>query len=90
MPSATDWARLRRESAAGIEPDTKGRDDAEASDAAFARAMRRRRGERGPQVAPTKQAISIRLSRDVLGHFRSSGPGWQARIDAVLRKAARL
>ena len=88
--SATDWARVRREAASGIEPDMRGRDDAEATDAAFRRALRRRRGERGPQKTPTKLAISIRLSRDVLGYFKAAGPGWQGRIDAALRKAARL
>jgi uncharacterized protein (DUF4415 family) len=40
---------------------------------------------RGPQKAPTKTLMSMRFSRDVLEHFRASGPGWQARMDAVLR-----
>jgi uncharacterized protein (DUF4415 family) len=48
------------------------------------------RNHRGPQKAPTKQMVSIRLSPDVLEHFRSTGPGWQTRIDETLRKAARL
>jgi uncharacterized protein (DUF4415 family) len=42
---------------------------------------------RGRQKAPTKQLVSLRLSRDVLDHFRASGPGWQRRIDEVLRRA---
>jgi uncharacterized protein (DUF4415 family) len=28
--------------------------------------------------------VSIRLSPIVVTHFREQGPGWQARIDAVL------
>lgn len=40
---------------------------------------------RGPQKAPTKELISIRLSRDVLSRFRDSGDGWQARVDKALR-----
>jgi uncharacterized protein (DUF4415 family) len=48
------------------------------------------RGQRGPQKAPTKQLVSLRLDRDVLEHFRATGPGWQARINAALRKAAKL
>lgn len=28
---------------------------------------------------------SIRLDNDVLDHFMSSGPGWQTRINAILR-----
>jgi uncharacterized protein (DUF4415 family) len=47
-------------------------------------------GHRGKQKAPTKIPISIRLSRDVLDHFKRSGPGWQSRIEETLRKAARL
>jgi uncharacterized protein (DUF4415 family) len=40
---------------------------------------------RGPQKTPTKERITIRLSRDVLGRFRASGPGWQGKVDTVLR-----
>jgi len=40
---------------------------------------------RGPQKAPTKEQISIRLSRDVLDGFRAFGDGWQTRMDAALR-----
>ena len=47
-----------------------------------------RRG-RGKQRAPTKRLVSMRLDRDVLDHFRSTGPGWQSRINDVLRRAAR-
>lgn len=42
---------------------------------------------RGPQKAPTKELISIRLSRDVLAGFRAGGVGWQGRIDAALKRA---
>lgn len=48
-----------------------------------------RRGKRGPQKAPTKKLISLRLSPDVIDHFRSTGPGWQTRIDSTLRQAIR-
>jgi uncharacterized protein (DUF4415 family) len=44
---------------------------------------------RGPQKAPTKVAVSIRLSPEVIAHFKAKGPGWQSRIDAALRKIAR-
>ncbi len=39
---------------------------------------------RGPQKTPKKVPVSIRLSPIVVTHFRNQGPGWQARIDAVL------
>ena len=45
---------------------------------------------RGPQKTPTKVAVSIRLSPDVLSHFKAKGPGWQSRIDDALRKIAKL
>ena len=42
---------------------------------------------RGPQKAPTKQLVSLRLDRDVVAHFKATGPGWQTRINDVLRDA---
>ena len=44
---------------------------------------------RGPNKAPTKQLVSLRLSREVIDHFKSAGPGWQSRIDETLRKAVK-
>jgi len=41
---------------------------------------------RGPQKAPTKVAVSLRLSPDVVAHFRATGAGWQTRIDEALRE----
>jgi len=48
------------------------------------------RRHRGPQRQPTKKLISLRLDPDVIDHFRAHGKGWQARINATLRKAAGL
>ena len=39
---------------------------------------------RGSQVAPKKVAVSIRLSPQVVAHFRCGGPRWQTRIDELL------
>jgi len=48
-------------------------------------------GPRGrPKSGNPKRPISLRLDPDVLAHFRRSGRGWQSRINAVLRKAAKL
>jgi uncharacterized protein (DUF4415 family) len=48
-------------------------------------------GPRGrPKSKNPKRPVSLRLDPDVLTHFRRSGRGWQSRINAVLRKAARL
>ncbi|MGD0729835.1 MAG: BrnA antitoxin family protein [Terracidiphilus sp.] len=43
-----------------------------------------RRGKRGPQKTPTKKLVSLRLSSEVIDHFKSTGPGWQTRIDSTL------
>lgn len=45
---------------------------------------------RGPQKAPTKIPVSLRLSADVVKHFKDGGPGWQSRIDDALRKIAKV
>ena len=42
-------------------------------------------GLRGPQKAPVKERITIRLSPDVVQTFRATGDGWQSKIDAALR-----
>jgi uncharacterized protein (DUF4415 family) len=42
--------------------------------------------KRGPQKAPTKIPVSIRLSPEVVRHFKAKGRGWQSRIDDVLRR----
>ncbi|MDA9505027.1 hypothetical protein XI09_10015 [Bradyrhizobium sp. CCBAU 11386] len=44
---------------------------------------------RGPNKSPTKKLVSLRLSPEVVEHFKSTGPGWQSRIDETLRKAVR-
>jgi uncharacterized protein (DUF4415 family) len=48
----------------------------------------RKPGQRGPQKAPTKTLVSLRLSPEVLRYFRGKGEGWQSRIDEELRKIA--
>ncbi|WP_225206679.1 BrnA antitoxin family protein [Novosphingobium huizhouense] len=42
-------------------------------------------GKRGPQKAPTKVPTTLRLSPEVVAHFRATGKGWQSRIDQVLK-----
>jgi uncharacterized protein (DUF4415 family) len=48
-----------------------------------------RRGKRGPQKAPTKKLVSLRLSPEVIDHFKATGPGWQTRIDGALMESIR-
>ena len=71
--SRTDWDRLRREEAAGIEPEADP-DEGEFDDST-ARFVEPRR----------KQAISVRLDPDILEFFKADGPGYQTRMNAALR-----
>ena len=47
--------------------------------------VQRKLGVRGPQKAPTKERITIRLSREAVERFRATGGGWQTRVDAALQ-----
>lgn len=47
--------------------------------------------QRGRQMSQTSQVrITLLLSADVVEYFRTSGLGWQTRIDETLRKAIGL
>jgi uncharacterized protein (DUF4415 family) len=46
--------------------------------------LTRRRGR--PRKADAKVHTHIRPSPQVLGYFRATGPGWQTRIDEMLRQ----
>ena len=69
----TDWARLAREEAEGIEPEL----DVEEIGIEWSEARL--------VIPETKRSISLRLDADILAHFKSQGPGYQTRINAVLR-----
>lgn len=45
---------------------------------------RRQRGR--PRVQAPKRLVSLRLDPDVVARFRATGPGWQSRINEVLRE----
>jgi uncharacterized protein (DUF4415 family) len=42
-----------------------------------------------PPAENPKERISLRVDADVLETFRSTGRGWQTRMNAVLRREAR-
>ncbi len=89
--SQTDWERVKAYREGDYIPyDPEDRpydpnDDAE-TEAYLARAVVTYPGQRGPQKAPTKRLISLRLSQEVVEHYKSLGPGWQTRIDEALKK----
>lgn len=39
-----------------------------------------------PKAAVTKQAVKLRLAPDVLAVLRATGPGWQTRVNTMLRE----
>jgi uncharacterized protein (DUF4415 family) len=60
------------------DPDNRPQTDAEIS------AMKRQRGQRGPQKAATKCQVTIRLDPEVIDFFKATGKGWQRRINDAL------
>jgi len=78
MPPASDWT----------DPD----DAPELTEAFFADAEFYkgdtfvRRGPGRPASGNAKEHVSLRLDRDVLAKLREGGPGWQTRINGLLRK----
>lgn len=43
-----------------------------------------------PKAAVTKVSTTLRLDPDILAAYRATGPGWQGRINADLRRALGL
>jgi uncharacterized protein (DUF4415 family) len=74
-PSRTDWARLRSSAA-----EVSARHP-EADIRHVVRGMVRR----GLKPLPAKASISLRVDQDVLEWFKRQGPGYQTRINTVLR-----
>jgi len=78
MQSKTDWARLKVKAA------VPGKATAEHPEADVRHVVR---GivRRGLQPFPAKASISLRVDQDVLEWFKAQGPGYQTRINTVLR-----
>ena len=90
--SRTDWARVkveaRAEAPVAFDPGSDPYDpnDPKAVAAFWRGATVRRPGQRGPQKAPTKQQVTVRLDRQLLAHFRRGGRGWQTRLNEALKR----
>lgn len=76
MQSKTDWPRLRSK---GVGVPTEEHPEAEVGH--IVRGVVRR----GLKPLPPKASISLRVDQDVLEWFKEQGPGYQTRINAVLR-----
>lgn len=46
---------------------------------------KRHQGQRGPQKAPVKAKVTLRLDSRVVEHFKAAGRGWQTRINEALK-----
>ena len=46
-----------------------------------------RRGPGRPPSPVTRPTLNMRVEADVLAAFKATGPGWQTRINALLRGA---
>ena len=77
MQSKTDWARLESSGAAPKPPDDHPEADVRHIVGGIVR--------RGLQPSAPKASISLRVDRDVLEWFKAQGPGYQTRINTVLR-----
>lgn len=77
MKSKTDWARLKAISTSAA----PGVEHPEADIAHIVRGVVRR----GLAPLPSKASISLRVDQDVLEWFKAQGPGYQTRINTVLR-----
>jgi len=88
--SQTDWERVQRDAASDVpvtydsETDLYDPNDPVQVANFFTSAKVVRRPGR-PKAETTKIPTAIRLSADVVEYFKSTGAGWQSRIDAALR-----
>ncbi len=75
--SRTDWARLKSSTA----PALPTKEHPEADIRHIVRGVVRR----GLQPLPNKASISLRVDQDVIEWFKAQGPGYQTRINIILR-----
>ena len=76
--SKTDWSRIRAMSDRDVAVSSE---HPEASLKHIARGIARR----GLKPVPPKASISLRVDADVLDWLKAQGPGYQTRINAILR-----
>jgi uncharacterized protein (DUF4415 family) len=53
-------------------------------------AIEKAKRSRGRPQGKTKSAVTISLDSDLIQHLRSSGTGWQSRVNSLLRAAMGL
>jgi len=78
--STSDFEAIRRNAMAGTEP-ADDEDSPDASETMRAEVKRLR----GRPAGSDKTQIALRVDNDTLATFRSTGRGWQSRMNAALR-----
>jgi uncharacterized protein (DUF4415 family) len=93
-PTGNDWQRVKRGAAvnAPVAPDavtnTEPYDPNDPTDvAAFCHSANIKRGMGRPAATVKRPTLSMRVDADVLAAFKATGPGWQTRINSMLRDA---
>ena len=79
MPTEAENRKIRR--AAKADPDAQPLTDVQLKAMVPIKAVRGR-----PKSENKKLLVSVRYSPEVLTYFRSTGDGWQARMDGVLQE----
>ena len=79
MPSTAEDRKIT--AAAKADPDAQPLTAKQLKEMVPLRALRGR-----PKSGNAKQLVSVRYSAEVLAYFKSTGEGWQARMDGVLRE----
>jgi uncharacterized protein (DUF4415 family) len=73
----TDWTRVNAMTEAEVDANAK----ADLDNPSWTKAML----AKAQIIDPRKQAVSIRLDTDILEFIKREGPGYQSRINAILR-----
>jgi uncharacterized protein (DUF4415 family) len=79
MPTPTEDRKII--AAARLDPDAQPMTARQLKEMVPFQALRGR-----PKLKNPKQLLSVRYSSEVIEYFRSTGEGWQARMDDVLRE----
>ena len=79
MPSVAEDRKIT--AAARADPDAQPLTQAQLAGMVPARALRGR-----PPSSTSKKLVSVRYSPEVLSYFQSTGQGWQAKMDGVLKE----
>jgi len=78
VPTAAEDRRIR--AAAKADPDAKALTQRQLKSMVPLKTVRGR-----PKSESPKLLVSVRYSREVVEYFKSTGAGWQSRMDSVLR-----